>query len=122
MTTPKFCFVCGKALKRGYPGGDPENGPAEMRCPDPDAHPTLEEAQEHQHWSLNQTMQFAVELLRRNLSMHPFKLPERLELEGATILAQLKSLRSQISSVEAKVDQYVEQQWHAQGMYDEKDE
>lgn len=27
-----FCFVCGAKTGRGYPGGDPENGPAEPRC------------------------------------------------------------------------------------------
>ena len=43
----KFCFACGKALVMKYPGGDPENGPAELRCPD-NKHPTmLEEAYDH---------------------------------------------------------------------------
>jgi hypothetical protein len=33
MKKPKFCFECGGPLRRGYPGGDPENGPARMQCP-----------------------------------------------------------------------------------------
>lgn len=34
MNEIKFCMFCGKALKMGYPGGDPENGPASMTCKD----------------------------------------------------------------------------------------
>lgn len=29
---PLFCMWCGEKMKMRYPGGDPENGPAERRC------------------------------------------------------------------------------------------
>ena len=31
-TGAKFCHVCGEKLQRRYPGGDPENGPAQPLC------------------------------------------------------------------------------------------
>ena len=31
---PKFCQYCGKPLFMRYPAGDPENGPASLRCVD----------------------------------------------------------------------------------------
>lgn len=42
MQQVKFCPFCGKGLVMRYPGGDPENGPAGMRCSD-DAHVTVGE-------------------------------------------------------------------------------
>ncbi len=33
MSAQKFCHICGAAFRMRYPGNDPENGPAEMRCP-----------------------------------------------------------------------------------------
>jgi hypothetical protein len=41
MDQPKFCFVCAKPLRMGYPGNDPESGPACLRCPA--GHDTIEE-------------------------------------------------------------------------------
>lgn len=32
MIKAAFCHVCGGKLRRGYPGNDPENGPARMQC------------------------------------------------------------------------------------------
>jgi len=37
----KFCPFCSKPLRLRYPGGDPENGPARMLCPDD--HQSIEE-------------------------------------------------------------------------------
>lgn len=40
----KFCFVCGAKTRMAYPGGDPENGPAHMRCSADPSHESLREA------------------------------------------------------------------------------
>lgn len=33
MEYPTVCPTCGETLRMRYPAGDPENGPARMRCP-----------------------------------------------------------------------------------------
>ena len=45
MRTTAFCFVCGSKTRMAYPGNDPENGPATLRCQkDPD-HESLDEVE-----------------------------------------------------------------------------
>ena len=39
-----FCFVCGAPTRRGYPGGDVENGPVEWRCSADKKHQSFNEA------------------------------------------------------------------------------
>lgn len=39
-----FCFQCGAPTRRGYPGGNAENGPAEWRCSSDKTHQSLSEA------------------------------------------------------------------------------
>jgi hypothetical protein len=48
----KKCNECGEALRRRYPGGDPENGPASMDCSKDHAHNARIAAEVEGEWKL----------------------------------------------------------------------
>ncbi len=76
--TPLFCFACGKRLTRGYPGGDPENGPARFQCPD--GHPNVLDYVRMYH-----AHDVAVEVLHSYLepSLDPYDPPASPEVRAA---------------------------------------
>ena len=60
MTIGNFgiCPFCLKSLRRGYPGGDPENGPATLSCPTEECE-VKREVDEFFHFKMTASIQAA---------------------------------------------------------------